>query len=190
MIVALCGRRRSGKDTVAQYLVDARGFRHHKISQPLKDALAVLFGFDADELETDKKEAVHPTWGVSPRTLMQYVGTEVFRKDIQTVVPGVGESFWIRRLIEGVKKERGHEPIVISDLRFVNEYELMRREWGSRLLVMRVDRFEGGAAVETHVSEREFMDIPCDVVLDNKGGVDELRKQVEAAVSRSGAGAF
>jgi dephospho-CoA kinase len=191
MIVALCGRRRSGKDTVAKYLVEGHGFCHRKISQPLKDALQVLFGFEADELETDKKELVHPAWGVSPRVLMQYVGTEVFRKDIQRVVPGVGDTFWIKRLIEEVRKERGQSPrIVISDLRFMNEYELMRREWGQKLIVMRVDRFEGGvgaeAETETHVSEREFADIPCDVVLENKGSIDDLCQKAGAAINRNG----
>lgn len=177
MIVALCGRRRSGKDTVAAYMCNY-GFHHHKISQPLKDALQVLFGLDADDLEQDKKEAVHPIWGVSPRTLMQYIGTDIFREHIRGTVPGIGDTFWIKRTLETLKKVDGSTNVVISDLRFMNEYEMLRGEYGDRLHVYRVERFGDNDASELHVSEREFVEIPCDGILSNTGKVDELYMQV------------
>lgn len=186
MLIALCGRRRSGKDTVATHLVQAHGFRHHKISQPLKDAMACLFGFDAADMETDRKELVHPAWNVSPRTLMQYIGTDVFRVDIQTVIPGIGDTFWVKRFSESVRRSTGDgAPIVVSDLRFMNEYDYLKKEWGDNFRVLRIDR-SGAHAEDTHVSELEYQRIPYDALINNAGSIDSLCEQAAAAAfSRS-----
>ena len=180
MLIAICGRRRSGKDTVAEHLVKTHGFRHHKISQPLKDAMACLFGFDASDMETDSKELVHPVWNVSPRKLMQYIGTEVFRENIQTVIPNIGDTFWIKRFAESVL--RCDANIVISDLRFMNEYDYLKKEWGDKFRVLRIDRTHDEC---THVSELEYLNIPYDMLIQNTGSIESLREQATAFFNQS-----
>jgi len=118
---------------------------------------------------------------------MQYIGTDVFRNDIQRVMPGIGEDFWVRRLVEATKGcDVRRTPIVVSDMRFMNEYEILRQFWGDRLKVWRIEREEAQAvddAYSVHVSEQEFMEIPCDTVLKNNGDVAGLIEQVNAAIS-------
>ena len=45
-IILLCGKKRSGKDTIAEYLVENYNFKHYKITQKLKDCVKVLFNID------------------------------------------------------------------------------------------------------------------------------------------------
>ena len=183
MIIALCGRRRSGKDVIASHLVDEHAFSHHKIAQPLKDALSVLFGFTSDELESSLKEEIHPDWGVSPRTLMQYIGTDIFRDHIQHILPGINADFWIKRALVPIKTL---EKVVISDLRFLNEYLYLRQMCGKQLIVVRLNRFdtEDNSTCGVHISEREFEQIPADVVIKNNGTIVELIAQINAYINQ------
>lgn len=40
-VVMLCGKKGSGKSTIAKYLVRTRGFVHYSLAGPLKDACSV-----------------------------------------------------------------------------------------------------------------------------------------------------
>ncbi len=42
-IIAICGYKRSGKDTIAQYLVKKYNYKHHKITHKLKECIKLLF---------------------------------------------------------------------------------------------------------------------------------------------------
>ena len=57
MIIGICGFIGSGKDTVADYLVNFHGFRRESFANSLKDAVAVVFGWDRILLEGRTKEA-------------------------------------------------------------------------------------------------------------------------------------
>ena len=83
-----------------------------------------MFGFTNEEIENDEKDIVNKKWGVSPRTVMQFIGTELFQYKIQEILPDVGKKFWINSLIESLKQSENY---VISDLRFLHEYEELKK---------------------------------------------------------------
>ena len=92
-VVAICGTRGSGKDSVAAILSQEAGFVNHKLARPLKDAMRGLFSLDAAHVDGELKDVVHPAWGVTPRVLMQWFGTEVMQHELVKVVPSVGRRF-------------------------------------------------------------------------------------------------
>ena len=51
MIIGICGFIGSGKDTIADYLVNLHHFRRESFANTLKDAVAQVFGWDRTMLE-------------------------------------------------------------------------------------------------------------------------------------------
>jgi dephospho-CoA kinase len=175
-LIAICGGRRCGKDTIAQRFV-VHGYEHMKISKPLKDAIKCMFGFSDEELETNTKDAVHPDWGVSPRAMMQYIGTDIMQYHAQDHLPNIGREFWVRnfhkRLPEGSR-------VVISDLRFIHEYEYFKKHIPNFHIVKVSRQREYNSVIDSHASELEGSFIPYDFHIDNEGSLDELLAKVDA----------
>jgi hypothetical protein len=103
-VVAICGRKRTGKDTLAALFVE-RGFTHMKFASPLKAGLCAIFGFTENQIEGDAKDVVDPKWGVSPRLAMQWMGTDVMQHRIGDIMPHVGRGFWAMQLINRIRSE-------------------------------------------------------------------------------------
>jgi dephospho-CoA kinase len=102
-IIALCGSKRAGKDAVAGYLAANHSYNVVKFATPLKKMILSLFEELTDEdLETDLKDVKHESLQVTPRSLMQWLGTEVFQNQIQDHIPHVGRRFWAEKLIKSL----------------------------------------------------------------------------------------
>jgi hypothetical protein len=68
MIIGVCGFIGSGKDTIADYLVNIHEYRRESFANTLKDAVSAVFGWDRTMLEGRTKQArewreqVDPWW--------------------------------------------------------------------------------------------------------------------------------
>jgi hypothetical protein len=171
-VVALCGRRRTGKDTIANHLLSGDGgerWCHVKIAQALKTCVSYLFDITLEELEGDDKDKVIEregcvARGVTPRRVMQWFGTEVMQHALMTdILPHVGRLFWVDRAVADIKRlvACGHN-VVISDVRFPHELDALTRAFGDgegdgKLLTLYIEReYRGGlrdADADAHESE-------------------------------------
>ncbi len=176
-IIAICGLKRSGKDTIADVLCECYGYEKAKIATPLKDALKILFKLSDAQVEGNEKDIIDPRWGVEPRRLMQFIGTEVMQYQLQELLPDVGRTFWIKRLIEEhITQNKGtNKKIVIPDLRFKHEYDLLSKY---NAVFWRVERFYNDNIHETHSSELEYLDIPVEHIFKNEGSKAQLEQLV------------
>jgi len=198
MIIGICGLIGSGKDTVADYLVNVHEFRRESFAGTLKDAVAAVFGWDRTLLEGRTKasrewrEQVDPWWAarlnmpnLTPRWVLQYWGTEVMRR-------GFHDDIWISSVENKIRNSRDN--IVISDCRFPNEISGIRSAGGIILRTCRGPDPEWyQAAVDTNAGIQNSMKFRSDVhpsewawagtkfnyVLDNNGSMDELYAQVD-----------
>lgn len=204
MIIGICGFIGTGKDTIADYLVNFHEFRRDSFANTLKDAVSAVFGWDRVMLEGRTKEArewreqVDPWWAkrlgmpnLTPRWVLQYWGTEVCRK-------GFHDDIWIASLENKLSKSQDN--IVISDVRFPNEVAAIKRAGGMVVRVVRGDEPEwfdtaklacrgNTLALETmsnihqiHASEWAWANTDFDVVLDNNGTINDLFRQSEMLV--------
>lgn len=203
MIIGICGFIGSGKDTIADYLVNIHQFRRESFANTLKDAVAAVFGWDRTMLEGRTKQArewreqVDPWWSqrlnqaITPRWILQYWGTEVCRK-------GFHDDIWIASLEN--KLRTSQDDVVISDCRFPNEIKAIRDQGGVVLRVVRgpePEWYDAAVAVNTgpkhaawslsknrlekyniHASETAWVGTDFDAVLDNNGTLDQLYQQV------------
>ena len=70
-------KKRVGKDTVADYLVNKYGFVKYSFGQPIKEVAKIMFDFSDEQLNGDLKEAVDIRWGISPRQFFQDFGSSL-----------------------------------------------------------------------------------------------------------------
>jgi hypothetical protein len=208
MIIGICGFIGSGKDTIADYLVNFHGFRRESFANSLKDAIAQVFGWDRTLLEGRTKQArewreqVDPWWAnrlntphLTPRWILQQWGTEVCRK-------GFHDDIWIASLEN--KLRNSEDDIVISDCRFPNEIRAIRAAGGRVIRVVRgpepdwyqdaVNANSGRSnmswmlsterlkKLDIHASETAWVGTKFDQILDNNSTLDHLYQQVISLV--------
>jgi hypothetical protein len=171
MIIGLVGKKQVGKDTVAQYLVHYYDFIQHAFAAPLKKACQVLFLLESEQLHVNRlKEQEDPRWGKSPRQMMQLVGTDLFRQHVD-------QDFWVKHMEYWLDKHMTTDTnIVISDVRFQNEADLIRQKGGVLWMIKR-DTFEQ----DVHESETQHIH-PIDTTLTNTTSLDDLYTQVNIAL--------
>lgn len=179
-IVALCGKKGSGKDTAAQALLD-KGWSGEKFAGPLKDACRTLFGFDESQVEGHLKDVVDARWGTTPRALLQFMGTEVFQYKINDVLPGIGRTFWTKSMIQRIQSSDGD--VVITDMRFQHELDALQ---AMDPLIYKVVSIKIIRQCEhedcSHASETELDSVRCDHDISNDKDIKELWHNVCKAV--------
>jgi dephospho-CoA kinase len=186
-IIGICGKRRAGKDAVAEHLVANYCFVNCKIAAKLKDVCQLLFNFTDEEIEVTKDET-NCKWHISPRQAMQFIGTELMQYEIQKLLPGIQRTFWIKSMLES--NYGHHERIVISDLRFLHEVETISKyiaESNTKFTIIRIHRQHPASsfsfnATDDHISEQECNDISADIVVDNDGAMCDLLNKIDKAM--------
>ena len=192
-LLGLVGRKGSGKDTVGDYLVARHGFVRSAFADPVKWVARDLWPHLTVEQcwgPIELKEAVDAMLGVSPRWLLQRIGTEVGRNgDLATfaglgvsparmqealdrhgVVPG--PSAWVDALFRTL----GAADTVITDVRFPNEAEAVWAHNGCVLKLLRPD-FDTGVGND-HPSEQEVDACTFDYLVRNDRDVPALHAKV------------
>ena len=140
-IIGLVGLIGSGKNSAAEYLIAAYDFKQESFASSLKDVLTCIFGWNRNKLEgittEDRiwRDQVDPWWAqqlnipnLTPRKMLQQVGTDLFRNHFHN-------NIWIASLEN--KLQKYSENIVITDCRFPNEIEAIRKLGG---IIVRVKR--------------------------------------------------
>lgn len=186
-IIAICGLKRSGKDTLANIISEKYNYEHVKISKKLKDTCKLLFNFTDDQMEKDIKEDIDPRWGVSPRKCMQYFGTEMMQYQIQNLL-NIGRKFWINSLLNEIDMtDANTKRYVISDLRFLHEYDEIKKRNGLIICVDRVLTRPIDQCVEApedpHISEQEYKKFDYDLIIKNDT-IDSMITQIQSFFDR------
>jgi len=177
MIIGVAGKARSGKDTVAEYLVKKYKFVRYSFADPIKYGCKEMFGFSDEQLWGNLKEVTDEHWGITPRKVLQIMGTEIAQFVFPTRMPElkkIGRYFWIHRFLKW-HKENENKNIVIPDVRFMHEVQALRRLESKIIKVVR----SSVVSQDTHLSETEldgFKDF--DTVLINDSSIPELNKQI------------
>lgn len=173
--VALVGFKGSGKTTAANYLVQEYSYKKMSLAGPLKEAVQTMFRLSDSQLyDPVAKEVEDPRWGMTPRKILQLVGTEVGRQ--------VSEDVWIKNLLWRMRPyNQVQNPVVVDDCRFVNEAQGLK-DVGTLVIGIR----RPGLRVDNHASELEMKErwsSMVDTTINNDQDLDHLYEQIERAIS-------
>lgn len=173
MIIGLTGKKFSGKDTVAEYLCKEWRYKQMSFADPLKDICKIIFEFTDEQLYGDKKEDIDEFWKVTPRQVLQFVGTDLFRNNMGKLIDGIDNNIWTKVLEKKINIENNNL-IVISDVRFINEAETIKKLGG---ILFKINRNTNNA--DSHISEIEMDSIKADIILENNGTKDQLYNKID-----------
>lgn len=183
MLIGITGLKGHGKDTIADRLVSNYQFNKVPFANPLKEALKEIFMFSDEQLYGNEKEVPDPRWfGITPRKVMQFAGTELLRDQLAKLIPELGQDVWIHRFklfYENEKEKNENLRIAISDARFKNKGIVIKKLGGIIIKVMR----PGIITNDTHKSETEQNEIEPDIIIINDGSLDELYAKVDKIMS-------
>ena len=166
-LVALTGAAGSGKSTVAKHLSNQRiPFVRTKFSGTLKKMLMQIPNVTVDMIEGELKEEPQELFGgKTPREVMQTLGTEWGR---DSVYSKIWLDSWERSINDLTY-------IVVEDLRYLNEAELIKRRGGQIWRIKRPDYKCNG-----HISETEMESIDPDLTIRNSGSLGELHAMIDS----------
>lgn len=168
LVVGLCGAANAGKNTVAALL----GYREVYFAEPIYRMVAEMLDVSVSSLRDRKAKERPIAWlGRSPRELLQTLGTEWGR---QLVVDDV----WVRLAARKIEKTPGN--VVVTDVRFDNEAEMLRQEFDA--VIWRVDR-PGATTCVSHSSEAGVSERLVDKIILNDGDIGSLDEAVREALN-------
>lgn len=190
-LIGIGGWMTSGKDRLADFLVEDFAYGKTFMSEPLLEAVLALHPDGGPWVRLDRSVTVPPlravTWGpgeyvrfgelvekvgytatkehADARAYLQGLGTEVGRKMF-------GEDVWTdiaRRKLEALHAKG---PAVITGLRYQNELDMVRGLGGVTVWVSRPGL---SAPSSEHTSETSLGADDFDMVLENDGTLRDLR---------------
>ena len=201
-ILLLSGRAGCGKNTISglieSELQDTHITKEFAFADKLKvivsDLLKVFCNYEVDPISMNSlevKQNLHPYLKMykngfeAPlqiRHLLQTVGTEIIRTQLghdifsSTVAKDVYE-FFIECNMSGYPGFA-----IITDLRFPNELDVIEKFFPNstfNIIVAKIHRPNRETDdMNAHISEMLFNDIPHDILIDNDGDVEDLRRTI------------
>ena len=172
MIIAFAGRKQSGKTSACEFTGNVfsqtlqKNCAIYNFADPLKKMCIDIFGLTYEQCygsDENKNEYVNCLWpdsgkSMTAREVMQYVGTNIFRK--------MQHNVWAGATIRKIQDE--NLPLaLIADCRFPNEVEAVKNVGG---LVIKLNRNPYGSRheSETALDEDRYDQSNFDFVIDNK----------------------
>jgi hypothetical protein len=204
-LIGLAGKKGVGKNFVASLMSDAiceedvvpgkrQSFEYAAFADPLKDFLINVLLLDEDKIkgsDEDKNTATQYEWSQMPsfvtakfpsksgrmtiRDILQIFGTEMIREIW-------GYETWINAMERRVKKS-WTSYFVITDCRFANEVEAVRRWGGEAWLIDGPQRGQEAAKKDSHSSENSLDGVRFDRTIHN--GIDDNATSLIAKIKQA-----
>lgn len=181
-VIGITGRKYNGKDTVGNWLGLHHGYKRIAFADALKDACRCIFGFTDEQLYGSLKETPDAFWKASPRTILQYVGTNLLRDQLAQIIPHIGNDIWVNVVMKQMLdawKTNPEQKFVITDVRFENEVKLISDLGG---IMIRVKRDAINTTVDMHISELNIEKLKVDHEILNDGTVADLYEKIKSIV--------
>lgn len=177
-IIGVMGKKQHGKDTIASHLVESHAFTRFAFADPMRE---VLLALDPIIPFPSAPGATLPPLRLAG--FVQSVGWEVAKRipEVRRLLQEYGTGLrlatyadvWVDTTLNLVDTVSG--PVVISDVRFLNEVEAIREKGGILVYVINARV----PATDPHPSENAVDRRAADYVIHNDGTIAELAAKVD-----------
>lgn len=187
MLIGFIGKKRVGKDTSADFLIDyAKAnnieFVRMALADPIKEIARIMFNFTEDQLFGPEKDEIDPNWGIKPRDFFEQFGTEIMQFDIYKYLPQLEKripkrEFWVQSLLAKVSNTNN---TIITDVRGNHEAEKIVERGG---ILIRIIKPEINTEKKTdHITQIEPDQIRDEYIrytIVNDGTLLDLKEKIE-----------
>ena len=214
-LIGLSGKIKSGKNTVATLINELTMdiFEEKAFAKKLKEFVASITGCDVKNLEDQnfKLQQLPPEWQDELQTrtfrwLLQVIGTDALRNNVH-------ENIWVNALFadylpkyhggidpavgsttpSDVQVFVGHPKWIITDMRFPNELDAIKKRGGITIRINRPkEKVDVGNdtlnhvlnetknfGIQEHPSETALDNAEFDYVIENNSTIEELKEKVK-----------
>ena len=182
--IGFTGRMKAGKDTSANFLKEEflrsdepsiQAFTQLAFADSLKQICMEHLGLTHHQCyDQDGKEEYNKFWGMTNREILQRIGTEAMRN-------GFHKDVWAKitelRIKDAIKRNAF---FIITDVRFPNEAETIRRNGGVVVRIIRPNIESNG--IVGHASEQDLPGRLIDGTVYNDGSLDDLHKKIKKLI--------
>lgn len=163
MLIGFTGPAGCGKDTAVKHLRDIYCFERVAFADPIKAALNAMFGWSMRDWDNRDWKEAEGKFGFSPRKAAQTLGTEWGR--------GLNNNLWLELAEDNINSLlfSGY-PVAVSDVRFDNEAEMIRRKGGKIVHILR----DSVTPVLSHASECGIVPAASDLLLPNNSTIEKF----------------
>ena len=181
-IIGLLARSRSGKDTVADYIITnykSYNIVKRRLASPIKNAVKELYGLNDDDLESDTKDVHIPKFNCSPREIMVQI--------TKTVMDLSGTDFFTNRLYDSIamndqseQSEQSEHPeiTIIPDIRYQHDIDRIHKNNG---IIIKIER---NLQNVIYSNENSIEKMEADYIIVNNGTLDELYSQINNIINQ------
>lgn len=188
LVIGITGKARHGKDTFAKYLkqgldiylLNSANVQIIRLSDPLKDMAKKAFLWDDDTIE-NKKDEIDKNYGISPRQVLQTLGTEWGQFTLSVYSPEfastTGRKLWIKNILSRIKNS-DIDIAIVPDVRFVHEHKEFFDDKEVLYFSIKIIRPDfQGITESNHVSETEMDAIVHDIEIYNDSTLSDLQRK-------------
>jgi len=191
-IIAFAGRKQSGKTTCSWYIENLvfRDFQQshsckiYNFADPLKKDICMnILGLSYDQCygeDIDKNTVTGVQWNgkqLTAREVMQFVGTDLFRK--------MKHDVWSGATIIKINNEQP-SIAVVADCRFPNEVDAIK-DAGGYVIKLTRDPFHSDHASETALDSENYDQSNFDLIIHNQDiSIDEQNQLVHNFLKNQG----
>lgn len=170
ILLGLVGKKRTGKDTLAQRLVEEHGFVRVAFADPLKRA-----AIDLDPL-IERSVRLSNAVDFHGYDEAKEAYSEVRRtlQNLGVAIRNLDPEFWVRM---GMEEAAKHERAVITDVRFPNEAKAVELAGGVTVKILR-----DTGLTDQHISETALDDFNANWTINNEGSIEDLHNVADRLV--------
>ena len=180
-VYCIIGKKRAGKDTIADYICKKKGCKKYALAKPLKDLVCNIFGITMEQLDLYKNEdwELYADRQDGPPRSDDFTGIN-FRSILQRTGDSMKTFFGLDCYMKKFHAWMLNEDIaVISDVRLREEQKWLMTHT-SPIFIKVVRR--ASQVSDTHHTETETETLGFDILIENNGTLEDLYTKIDKVV--------